>query len=139
MTGLRCEWAHQRQNVRCLEQFLARDIFHAQRLAIGIWPEIVADETAAETGHNARENRPNLPRTHNADGLAVKIEAKQPIKGEVSFTDTVIGAVNLAVERQDERHGVFGNRIGRIGRDARNGQAELFGGGEVDLIETGAT
>lgn len=33
---------------------------------------------------------------------------------------------------------MFGDCIGRIGRYARNGQAQLFGSRDIDLIEAGA-
>jgi hypothetical protein len=43
--------------------------------------------------------------------------------------------MGLAVQRQDERHGVLGDGMGRIGRHARHGDAQTLGARDVDVVE----
>lgn len=47
--------------------------------------------------------------------------------------------MHFAVEGEDQRDGVFGDGVGRIGRDAGDGEAVLGGGVEVDVVESGAS
>ncbi|MNP18949.1 hypothetical protein D3C76_1114550 [compost metagenome] len=41
------------------------------------------------------------------------------------------------VERQDQRHRMFGHGVGRVGGHPHHGQAQAFGGGQVDMVVTG--
>jgi len=48
-------------------------------------------------------------------------------------------AVNLAVQGQDQRQRVLGDGVGGVGGDADDGDAGARGGGQVDVVEAGAT
>src|SRR5688572_6806997 len=51
---------------------------------------------------------------------------------------TVVRARDLAIEREEERNGVLGDRVRRVGRHARDGEAKFLRGREVNTVETGA-
>ncbi|MCY1402216.1 hypothetical protein D9M71_173520 [compost metagenome] len=59
------------------------------------------------------------------------------MQGEVTFAGAVVGAVQAPVQRQDQRHGVFGHRIRRIGRYPHHIQAQALGSNQVHMVETG--
>src|SRR3546814_4700701 len=61
------------------------------------------------------------------------------IQREVPLPDPDIRPVQLAVERQDERDGMFGDCFGGIGRHARDGDLQRLSRFEIDMIETGAS
>ena len=82
--------------------------------------------------------RPILPGADNAGGLAVQVEADESVEREVEVVHAVVGARDFAIEREQQRDGVFGDGVGRVGRDARDREAEFLRGGEIDAVETGA-
>ena len=65
------------------------------------------------------------------------IPAVLPLR-EIKFEHTVAGARDLAVEREEERDGLLGLRIGRRGRNPRDRKAQLLGRGDVNPVEPGA-
>ena len=65
--------------------------------------------------------------------------ALQTDQAEIIFSYLDISLVNFAVNGQGQRHGVFGDGLGRIAGYAQNGHAKFFGGGGIQLIEAGAT
>ncbi len=55
----------------------------------------------------------------------MKVEADKPVEGKIEFTNPVVGAMDLAVERQEQADCVLGDRMGRIGGDADNPESEF--------------
>src|SRR3546814_9479175 len=56
-----------------------------------------------------------LPRAHDPDRPAAHVESQQAFQREIALADPRISAMDLAVERQHQRHAVFGDGMGRIG------------------------
>jgi hypothetical protein len=81
---------------------------------------------------------PMRPVPDEAGRLAVHVEAQQRVQAEIALTHAIEGAMNLAIQRQHEADRVLGDGIGRIGRHARDGDAEPRAFGEVDVVETRA-
>ena len=52
--------------------------------------------------------------------------------------DTVAGARNLAIEREEQCDGVLGHGIRRVGGDPRDRKAEFLRRGDVNSVEAGA-
>lgn len=74
-------------------------------------------------------------RPHDANGLAVHVEAHQPVEREVAVARAPVGAVYLTVERQHQRHGVFRHGVRRIGRNPHHGNPVTGRGVQVDVVE----
>jgi hypothetical protein len=62
---------------------------------------------------------------------------KRPSSAKL-LSRVLVGAVELAVERQDHADGELGHRMRRVGRHADRRQAQGVRGREVDIVETGA-
>src|SRR5262245_64767105 len=99
-----------------------RDILHVLPLAVGVWNRIMRQQSAAETFHDSRHDGAYLARADDAYSPAVQIETQQPVEGEIAFAHAGVGAVYLAVERQDQTRRMLGHRIRRVSRDADHGQ-----------------
>ena len=95
-------------------------------------------QPAAEAVHDAGHDRADLAGADDAHRAAVKVEAQQAFEREVALAHAVGGAVDLAIERQHQADGVLAHGIGRIGRHADHGDAQLGGGGQVDVVEARA-
>ena len=54
------------------------------------------------------------------------------------LADAVVGTVNLAVQREEQGHGVFGDGMRRIGGNPHDANPEGGGGLEIDLVESRA-
>jgi len=65
----------------------------------------------------------------------VEVEADESLQGKIRFADTVVGPVQLAVERQQQGHGMFGHgrRVSNRER-ALTVRAEFLRGAEVDIL-----
>ncbi|MNE10232.1 hypothetical protein D3C80_1029360 [compost metagenome] len=131
------QWAVQADDAGFAQQLGQGHVAGAkgQQLRVGVG--VVRQQLAAETGHDASEGGPDLAGTDHPDGFAVQVEAGQPVQGEVTFAGAVVGPMQAPVECQDERHGVLGNGVWRVGRHAHHGQAQALGGGQVDVVVAG--
>ncbi len=69
----------------------------------------------------------------------MEIEPDQSFQREVRFADAVVRPVEVAVERQQQRHGVLRHGVGGVGRNARHGEAEFLRRDEIDVVKPGAT
>ncbi len=105
---------------------------------VAIRKRIVGQHLHAEAAQDLGDDAADLAGADDAGGLAVQVEADQAVEREVQFADAVEGAVNLAIERQQQRDGVLGHGVGRIDRHARDGELQLLGGGEIHVVESGA-
>src|SRR5690606_15223768 len=72
-------------------------------------------------------------------GFALKVETHQTLQRKVLLAHAQIGAVDLAVERLEQRDGVLRHAVRRVGGHAGDGEPQLAGGVEVDVVETRAT
>ncbi|MNP12257.1 hypothetical protein D3C76_1044840 [compost metagenome] len=108
-----------------------------QQFRVGV--RVIGQQLAAEAGHDAGEGGADLAGADHADGFAVQVETGQPVQGEVAFAGAVVGPVQAPVEGQDQRHGVFGHGVWRVGRHAYHGKAEALGSGQVDVVVAGRT
>ncbi len=63
--------------------------------------------------------------------------AREADDAEIKIAGAVVGLVDLAVQREQQPHRVFGDRVGRIGRHAQNVNF-TEGRGKVDVAVTGA-
>ncbi len=108
----------------------------AKRLDVGVGEGVISQQRAAEAGHDLGEGRAYLPGADHADGFADQIETGQPMQAEIAIACAVIGAVQAPVEREDQRHRVFGHGVRRIGRYANDGQPQTLGGWQVDMVVT---
>ena len=52
--------------------------------------------------------------------FAVHVETEEAFELEITFARAVDGAIDLAVEREHERHSILGHGVGRIGRHAHH-------------------
>ncbi|KAJ8561830.1 hypothetical protein ON010_g7849 [Phytophthora cinnamomi] len=120
--GRREQRAVQRDDVGAGPHLVQRHVLHAVAQGLGILHHIVAQHLGAEAGGDASEERANLARAHDADGLAVHVKAQQARQAEVLLARAVVRAVDLAVQR----------------RHAGDGHAQLLGHLEVDHVEAGA-
>src|SRR5262245_65905205 len=119
---LRRQRAVQSDDVRSGEQIRARDILHAQSLAVEVWKRIVRQQSAAETIHDSRYDGAELACADASHGTAMQIESQQPVEGEIAFALAGVSAVYFAIERQDQTGRMLGHRIRRVSRDANHGQ-----------------
>ena len=81
----------------------------------------------------------DLAGTDDARRLAVHVEPHQAVQREIPVARAPVGTVDFAVERQHQRHGMFRDGMGRIGRNAHDGDAVFGRGLQVYVVEAGAT
>ena len=98
---------------------------------VPIRERIIGEHLHAESAQDLGNDAPDLAGAHDAGGLAVQVEADQAIEREVELAHTVEGAVDLAVESQQQRDGMLGHRVRRIDRDTRDGKVQRLGGGDT--------
>jgi hypothetical protein len=91
------------------------------------------------SGQRASHQGTDFAGTDDAYRLAIQVEAEQAVQREIVFARAVVGAMDLTVERQDHADRELGYGVWRIGRDPGHLQPEPGRGGEVDIVEPGAT
>jgi len=131
--------AVQADDITAGEQLVERHITHAEALQFRVGEGVVQLHLAAETEHDPREHSADLPAADHADALAHQIETGQPLQREIALAGTVVGPWQAPVECQDQRHGVLGHRMRRIGRHPYYRQAEALGTGQIDVVVAGRT
>ena len=124
-------------DARSGEDIRQRDIFNSQCPAGFVRKRVVGEQPATEAREDARHDQPDIACAHDAHGPAVQIEAEQAFQREVAFPNAGIGAVDLAVERQDESDGMLRDRVRRVGWYARHADPDLGRSGEIDIVEAG--
>ena len=66
------------------------------------------------------------------------VRAHQSVDGEISLPHPVVGLVDAAVEAEEQGHGVLGDGVRGIGRDAGDLQAERLCSCQIDVVKSGA-
>jgi hypothetical protein len=108
MVGVRRERTVQGDNVGNGEQLRTVDVADARGLARWIGIRDVGNHGAAEPSQDAGNNCADLPRTDDACFLAIEIEAKKSIEGEVAFPHPIVGAVDMAIQCENKSEGTGG-------------------------------
>ena len=67
-----------------------------------------ASQVPEQPGHD----RTDPAGADDAGRLAGEVEADEAVEREVAVTDAVVGTVDAPVQREDERQGVLGDRVG---------------------------
>ncbi len=80
----------------------------------------------------------DLARPDQPDGLAVHVEADQPVEGEVHVAHAAVGLRDVPVERQREGDRVLCHGVRGVRGHPRHEQPVIGGGLEVDPVESGA-
>ena len=81
--------------------------------------------------HPASPTRPDHP-----DRGSVQVESHEAVERKVSFTNTIVRAVDLAVQCQDEGHRMFGDGIGGVCRHTDDGDAQFFCSVKINIVES---
>ncbi len=66
------------------------------------------------------------------------VEAEQAVEREVAFAHAIERTRQLAVQCEHQPDGMFGDRIGRVGRHTHHLNAERFGRRQIDIVKAGA-
>ena len=129
----------QRKNVAGGQQRVELRIFHpipAGPLRCG--QRIVSEHSRAKAAKNPGGDPADPARSDDADGFAENIETHQTVERKIMFAHTIVGAMDFAVQRQQQPDRVFRNGVRRIGRNTRHRQAERSGRREINVVEAGA-
>ena len=116
------------------EEVVATDEFEAGGAGFRRRVGIERDDMAAEALENFPGDRADAARADESGGFAVKIKALKAFEAKIATAHAVVGEVGVAVEREQERDGVLGDGVRRIGGDVGDGEAQRRGGGEIDLV-----
>ncbi len=140
MVGVLGQRRMERDHIGSGETFLQRRVAQSGlSRESGIGSQIPAEHVHTETTRNAHQTTTNGSRAQHRHGLAVEVEADQTGKLEIAFTHPCPGAMRLAVEGQQQCHGMFGHRVRTIGRYSRHRQTGCAGRDHIDIIVSSAT
>jgi len=119
------------------EKFFLRDVAaEVGEFRMGLGVE--SQDSTPEAGEVFDDFAADGPGAVYADGLIANFEALETFQLEVTFPDALVGAGDLASHGQKQGEGEFGYGVGGVGRHRGHGDAELFGGSEVDMVGAGA-
>ncbi|MNP00864.1 hypothetical protein D3C76_926620 [compost metagenome] len=127
----------QADDLRFGQQLRQAQVASAEGFDLRVGVGVIGQQPAAKSAHDFGEGGTNLTGADHADGLAHQIETGQPLQSEIPFASAVVGAGQAAVECEDQRYCMFGNGVGRIGRDTHDGQSQAFCCRQVDMVVTG--
>ena len=111
VAGLRCQWAMQTDHVAGGQHFWQFHVTHAERQTHSVGLRVVAEQLTTEARHDARETFADFSGADHPDGSSMQVEAEQPFQREIAFPYTGIGAVQMSVERQQQRDRVLGHCV----------------------------
>lgn len=113
MHGFRGERKVQGNNVAADEQIRERNILDGLlRSPIRGWIRIEGEDFRAEPFEDFSGDFADFPGAHKPHSFAVEIETNEAVQREVVFANAIVGAVNFAIESEQEADGVFGNGVG---------------------------
>jgi hypothetical protein len=120
------------------KQLLQRRVLDSgggSELEIGM--HVVGEHAAAEAAEDARGHLPDPAGADDANRLAVQAEPDQPVEREVPLSNACIGTMDPSVEGEHERHGVLGDGVRRVLRDACDREPEPCRRRQVDVVVAG--
>ena len=100
---------------------------------------VEADQRAAESGHDAGEDGADLPRADHPHRPTHEIETHETVELEIPLARAIVGARNLAIQREEEADGKLGHGVGKIIDNAHDLDAELPRRPHVDMVEACGT
>ena len=106
---------------------------------VGLGHRIIGQDLAAKAFENGSGAAADFSGADETDGLAMEIKADEAAEREVQLAHAIVSAVDLAVQCQQQCHGVLGDRVWRVGGHTGDGDAEFTSCGEIDVVEPGAT
>jgi len=80
---------------------------------------------------------PILARADHSHSATNEIKTHEAVEFEIAFTGAIVGAWNLAIEREEQGNRKLGHRVWRIIGDADDFDAKLLCRSQVDMIEAG--
>ena len=113
------ERAVERNDVALAEQLVKR---HVGERGVICGERVIAEDIHPEPAADVDEATTDLSGPHNANRLSVQVEADHVVQAEIEVPRADIGFVDAADRGQEQRHGVFRNRVGRVGGDAQDRQ-----------------
>jgi hypothetical protein len=90
---------------------------------------------AAQVPQQPGHDRADLAGADHRCRLARHVEADQPLEREVAVAHTVVGSMDLAVQRQHEGQRVLGHGVRRVRRHPDHRDPESLRRREVDVVE----
>lgn len=110
---LRRERRVQRDDFALARERVCISVFDAVLLRpLDRWKWIEGQHAHSKPAQDLRGDAADCSRAENAGGLAVKVEADEAVEREVQVMHAVVGARDFAIEREQQRDGVLGDRIG---------------------------
>src|SRR5882672_6095411 len=103
--GLGRQWAMQRDDVCRRLNLLGSGVTAADFFEFRRMMHVEADHFAAESGHDPREDGPDLAGADYSDGTANEIEPHEAVEGEIALARAVVGPRDLAIEREEQANG----------------------------------
>ena len=140
VTGRIVQRTVQRDDIRTGIEFVERHI--VEPLGCGksrIGTGVVGQHPHPEPQKDADQAARDPSRADDAGRLAPKVVAQQSVERKIPVARPPVGTVDLAVERQQQSHGMLRHGMRRIGRNAHDRNREACGGTQIDIVETGAT
>ena len=123
-----------RDNIRIRVQFVKPGVAYTiGRGKIRVPVAVICDYLHSESVKDLYHDASNLSSADYPGSPAVEVESKESVYRKVIITGTVVGPVNLSVKREDQRGGMLGNSIGRIGRNSHYMYSAVYGL-EINII-----
>ncbi len=98
----------------------------------------MSDQAASEARQQTSHGDPDLPRPDDPHGAGADVESQQPLQREVALPHSGVGAMDLSIESEYQRHGVLGDRLRGIRRHTHDRHPEAASRLQVDVVEARA-
>ena len=116
-----------------------RGVAHAHLDQLRPLLEVVGQHLAGEAlAHDPGHDGADRTGADHAHRPAVQVEAQEPVEREVVVAGADIGAVDAAVEAEDQADRELRHRVRRVGGHADDLDPQLPGRTQVDIVEAGA-
>src|SRR5947208_16640348 len=102
---------------------------------IGERERIIGQDFHSESAQDFRRDSSDFSSAENAGGFAMKIETDEAVEGKVKVVHTIARARDFAIEREEERDRVLGDRVRGIGGNACDRETKLLRGHQINAVE----
>ena len=92
------------------------------------------EDAAAQVPEEARDDGTDAACADDTRRFTGQVKADEAGEGEVAVAHAVVGAVDFAVECEDERERVLGHGVGGVRRHAHDRDAEAGRGVDVNVV-----